>query len=233
MEAQSDETEQGKQALFKRMAKHLRFDAMQPGYVLLLVCDHPRVIAAGLQATVLRASLNGANSPSRLPKGTYGYKRVGSRYAMPSLRVKGGFGSISRSHKVELSAADVTRVRQGHAVKRTVGLIAGMPWVLTIDRTQTTTAAGGVESRHRLNVRCDSPFTYATGQMTGFYYTCTVAIHDRTQARGVYLGTIQADDIASWTQRDQGNGWILPMAVFEGAYPSALKRLSFTMTVTA
>jgi hypothetical protein len=212
------------------MAKHLRFDAMDPAYVLLLVCDHPRIIAAGLQTTVLRTSLNRANNPKKPPKAMDGYGSVGARSAsLPVGRDRGRSGKVSWSTKVELSAAAVTSVRQGHSVKRTVGLIAGMPWVLTIDQTQTTTAAGGAETDHRLNIRCDSPFDYATGQRTGFVYTCTVFIQNQAFVR---MATLKAEDIASWTEREQGNGWILPKEVFQGANPAAVQMRGFTLTVT-
>jgi hypothetical protein len=65
------------------MAKHLHFHVLDPGYILLLVSEHPRIIAAGLQHKVIRASLIHSNLARRTDnegrlavRGAYGFARA-------------------------------------------------------------------------------------------------------------------------------------------------------------
>jgi hypothetical protein len=134
MEAQSEESQEDtgedEHELFNRMAKHLRFHAMDPSYILLLVSEHPRIISAGLQGRVLRESLGHATLARRTPTQVANFNRCSVK--LSSSRVPSG--KVSWSKDVTFTASDVAEASNDRFCHKTVGLVAGIPWKVRLDR---------------------------------------------------------------------------------------------------
>jgi hypothetical protein len=165
VEAQSEESEEGKQELFTEMAKHLYFDCMDPGYILLLVSEHPRIIAAGLQYKATRACLIHANLARRNPEEIDVFDETGpSDHPM--------FYTLGKVDTWKFDArfipADVAAIESGAECRKVVGLVAGLPWCLELFRGDE----GGVEAGQALmRTTCSLPFEWMTYENSaGFYY---------------------------------------------------------------
>jgi hypothetical protein len=169
VEAQNEESEEGKQELFNRMAKHLYFYAMDPGYILLLVSKHPRIIASGLQTQALMKALTRSNLARRTFDEVAEFDREGPR--MPSVATSGG--DVSWTFYVSFTTAEVADTEPTFVRKKVVGLVAGLPWYIGLHRhCKPTGAAGAV-----VLTMCHLPFdwmTYKDGD--GFYFTCTLEV---------------------------------------------------------
>jgi hypothetical protein len=164
VETQSEESEEGKQALFTRMAKHLSFPAMDPGYILLLVSEHPRVISAGLQHTVTRASLIRSN----LARRTAGVIEQTDKDGIVYLPVAFAGGKPEWTFNVTFTTAEAAATEPGERCSKIVGLAAGLPWFVRLKRTQATESEG---EKLRVSTMCSFPFdwmSYEDG--SGFYY---------------------------------------------------------------
>jgi hypothetical protein len=126
VEAQSEESEEGKQELFTRMAKHLHFHDMDPGYILLLVSKHPRIIAAGLQVKVLTECLRHATVARRTPAQVASFNKH-SGIKLTSSHAP--LGKVSWTKHVTFTAADIVGMTSsGATCIKIVGLVAGIPW---------------------------------------------------------------------------------------------------------
>jgi hypothetical protein len=128
VEAQSKESEEGKQALFNRMAKELRFHDMDPGYILLMVSEHPRIIAAGLQGRVFAECLGHANMARRTPQQVDGFRRYCNKL-LSGRAPRAPLGKVSWTKEATLTASDIASVTiTGQPYDKYVGLVAGAPW---------------------------------------------------------------------------------------------------------
>jgi hypothetical protein len=165
VEAQNEESEEGKQALFTRMAKHLRFDCMDPGYMVLLVSKHPRIIAAGMQSTALMACLIHANLARRTPEEVDMFCKKG-----PSdLPIFNTLGKVDTwTFDLGFNAAEIAAIESGAQCRKVVGLVAGLPWCLELHRMDDD---GKGARQAAFSTMCSLPFewmTYEDG--AGFYY---------------------------------------------------------------
>jgi hypothetical protein len=113
VEAQSEESEENKQTLFTRLAQHLSFPAMDPGYILLLVSEHPRIIAAGLQHKVMRASLIPANVARRTNGEVDVLYERSPGFPVPKERFPWPCGKATWTLDVSFNAVDVAPFKSG------------------------------------------------------------------------------------------------------------------------
>jgi hypothetical protein len=134
VEAQSEESEEGKQELFTRMAKHLSFPAMDPGYILLMVSEHPRIIAAGLQHKVMRASLIHANLARRTDNEVDWLYEKSESFRGRKECFPRACGKATWALEVSFNAAEVAAFRSGQACRKVGGLVAGLPWCVGLER---------------------------------------------------------------------------------------------------
>jgi hypothetical protein len=216
VEAQSEESEEGKQELFTRIAKHLQFHAMDPGYVLLLVREHPRIIAAGLQGQVLLESLIRANLARRAAQQV---DHMDSQHGFKLSSGRAPSGKVSWTKKMTFTAADIacmTSVGTGRC--KELGLVAGIPWTVQLDREDT-------EGTHQaaLFTGCKPPGEWdsiETGKgPLGFFFTyCLAAGATRRRsikqspAQGVSIWTdsmMWGGDLAAWGEVfAEGSQWL-------------------------
>jgi hypothetical protein len=166
VEAQSEESEEGKQELFTRMAKHLRFSAMDPGYILLLVSEHPRIISAGLQHKVMRVSLIHANLARRTDgEVDWLYERT-KRFPVPKERFPWPCGKATWTLDWSFNATDAAAVKSGQQCRKVVGLVAGLPWCVELRHHADQETEVGVYTM------CDLPFDWMTyGDGSTFLFT--------------------------------------------------------------
>jgi hypothetical protein len=189
VEAQSEQSEEGKQALFTRMAKHLRFHDMDPGYILLMVSEHPRIIAAGLQAYTLKKSLTLANLARRTSAQVDGFNEVGSFQ---------GNSRASREAKwtfdVSFNASEASAIEPGEWCHKLVGFAGGMPWYVELYRAESGEMAGVYTS-------CSLPFEWMThGDGAGFYFRYKLEVG----LGAVSLYVDEDDSTRCWAG---GQGW--------------------------
>jgi hypothetical protein len=140
VEAQSEESEEGRQALFTRLAKHLHFDGMDPGYILLMVSEHPRIIAAGLQSAALRASLIRSNVARRTADEIEIFDRNEELDHLP-MELAGGKPEWTFDEK--FTTAEAATIEPGKGTCKTVGLAAGLPWLVMLGQPQGSESEGG------------------------------------------------------------------------------------------
>jgi hypothetical protein len=214
VEAQSKESEERKQELFNRMAKHLHFYAMDPGYILLLVSEHPRIIAAGLQYKATRACLIHANLARRTPE------EVDMVEEKCDLSIFNTLGEVDTwTFDARFTPADVAAVDSGTPCRKVVGLVAGLPWIVELFHGNK----GGEEAGQAiLRTMCSLPFewmTYEDG--AGFYYQYKLEVgvgaqRERTVERGITRFWSTAADktyhdaIGTWTEVfGEGSGWLV------------------------
>jgi hypothetical protein len=160
VEAQSGESEEGKQALFTRLAQHLSFAAMDPGYIVLMVSEHPRIIAAGLQKKALTDSLVRANQARRSMEDSKGYMGpyLGRWKATPT--------PVTWTFEVSFNAVEAAALQPGEECRKVVGLVAGMPWYVELYRTAVYDETGGVE----VFTNCSLPFEWTNLEDGGGFY---------------------------------------------------------------
>jgi hypothetical protein len=173
VEAQSEESEEGKQALFTRMAKHLSFPAMDPGYILLLVSKHPRIIAAGLESEVLRASLIHSNLARRTDSEVDWLYDRATDFPAPKERFPWPCGKATWTLDLSFNAADAAAVKSGQQCWKMVGLVAGLPWCVELEHEDDQENEVGVYTMS------DLPFdwmTYGDGAGFFFHYKLEVAL---------------------------------------------------------
>jgi hypothetical protein len=163
VEAQSEESEEGKQALFTRMAKHLQFHSMDPGYILLMVSDHPRIISAGLQLKAVKDSLRHSNQARRTHDEIEEFHAAGP--SMPSLTRPGE--RVSWAFNGRFKAADITAIKTGEECSKVVGLGAGLPWYIELC-LQKGAEAEAIQAAVYTNVRL--PFDWMTYEDGGGFY---------------------------------------------------------------
>jgi hypothetical protein len=140
VEAQSEQSEEGKQELFTRLAKHLHFDGMDPGYILLLVSKHPRIIAAGLESAALRASLIRANLARRTADEIELFDR---KKELDHLPVELAGGKPEWTFDEKFTTAEAAAIEPGRAANKIVGLAAGLPWLVMLGQIQGSESEGG------------------------------------------------------------------------------------------
>lgn len=129
VEAQSAETEEGKQALFERMVGHMRFHAMDPGYILLIVTQNRRVIAAGMGEKLLRESL--IHSHLRRRTSAQGKDYLANRPKLALLESRAPSGIVSWALGCSFTVTEVCELAQGRRPYR-FGLVGGMPWLIQL-----------------------------------------------------------------------------------------------------
>jgi hypothetical protein len=187
VEVQSEQSEEGKQELFTRLAQHLSFPAMDPGYILLLVSEHPRIIAAGLQHKVMRASLIHSNLARRTDGEVDWLYRKPERFPVPKERFPWPCGKATWTLDASFNAADIAAVRPRQQCRKVVGLVAGMPWCVGLERRAVQGEEVGVFSM------CNLPFDWMTyGDGAGFFFT------DKVEAA---LGTPRTQTVLSGKRR--------------------------------
>jgi hypothetical protein len=170
LEAQSEESEEGKQELFTRMAKHLSFAAMDPGYILLLVSEHPRIIAAGLQHKVMRASLIHSNL-ARRTSGDIGL--VAQQKTLDRLPAELPGGKPEWTFDVKFTTAEAAAIKPGERYSKIVGLAAGLPWQVDLERRNGELKGGARERDGAAGVynQYSLPFTWMRFEDgSGFYF---------------------------------------------------------------
>jgi hypothetical protein len=165
VEAQSEESEEGKQEHFSRMAVGLHFDCMDPGYILLLVSEHPRIIAAGLQHKATRTSLIRANLARRTADDI---ELFDQEEILDHLPVEFAGGKPEWTFDVKFTTAEAAAVKSGKPCSKIVGLAAGLPWFVKLVHTQATDSGG---EKLGVYTMCNLPFdwmSYEDG--SGFYF---------------------------------------------------------------
>jgi hypothetical protein len=162
VEAQSEESEEGKQELFTKMAKHLHFKRMDPGYILLMVSKHPRIIAAGLESAALRACLIRANVARRTADEIKLLDRSKDKGHLPM--------EPEWTFDVKFTPAEAAAIEPGKGFRKIAGLAAGLPWFVRLGRTQGTELEGGRFGVHTMCSR-SRPFDWLRyGDGSGFYF---------------------------------------------------------------
>jgi hypothetical protein len=195
VEAQSEESEEGKQELFNRMAKHLRFAAMDPGYILLLVSKHPRIIAAGLESEVLRASLIYSNMARRTDDEVDWLYEKTIVFPVPKERFPLPCGEATWTLDVSFNAADVAAIESGGERCKVVGLVAGLPWYVTLKHQAAQGQEVGVYTM------CDLPFdwmTYGDGAGFFFHFTLEAALGTPFTKAFLFAGKRTWTELAAW-----------------------------------
>jgi hypothetical protein len=230
VEAQSEESEEGKQELFNRMAKHLSFAAMDPGYILLLVSEHPRIIAAGLQHKVMKASLIHSNLARRTREELIAFTRKTCLDFRPMDRRAGQWVC-----SVRFSAADVVGFEFGDTCEKVAGLVAGIPWhvSLSLDKTfrhlkqlarMSSAPPRTVEvPEARVATACSLPFEWMRHQLddgVGFYYQYKLEVGVGTPREQTYgdcvkrqwseEGIVNGAPLAEWKDLfREGSDWLV------------------------
>jgi hypothetical protein len=168
VEAQSDESEEGKQELFNRMAKHLYFSAMDPGYILLMVSKHPRIVAAGLESEVLRASLIHANGARRTNDEVDWLTERTPGFSVPKERSPWACGEATWTFDGSYNAANVAAFKTHQLSCKVVGLAAGLPWRIELEHRA---AKGGHGVEVGMYAMSRLPFDWMTyGDGSGFFF---------------------------------------------------------------
>jgi hypothetical protein len=121
--------EEEKQAFFDRMVKHLRFYAMDPGYVLH-VSQWSRIQKAGIEGKMLRESLAYSHLARRGKQERDAYSACAPELLTSRIPVR----EVSWVMKRTFSAIEIASVTANKPLQVTVGLVAGMPWVLKLAR---------------------------------------------------------------------------------------------------
>lgn len=135
MEGQADEDEDGKQALFKRLAQHLRFFAMDPSYILLVVSKCPRILTADMQVLVLSESLRRADLARRCPSHHDAFLRSNPN----APKARGPRGDVFWTFRVTFSAAEIAEASVvDRGVAKVGGLVAGFPWKVVLVRQRAS-----------------------------------------------------------------------------------------------
>jgi hypothetical protein len=221
VEAQSEEREEGKQALFERMAKGLRFHDMDPGYMLLMVSEHPRIVAAGLQKKALTDSLVRANQARRSKEDSKGYWEF---MVAPELgRWKGPPTPVMWTFEVRFSAVEAAALQPGEECRKIVGLVAGIPWYVELYHgTMLESSSEELEEEAFIYTNCSMPFkwTYLDAG-GGFYFQYNIEVGVGTPR----ACNIEQDDLLGrcWTQEKmwgdhfgdwddifrEGSGWLV------------------------
>jgi hypothetical protein len=105
---------------------------MDPGYILLLVSEHPRIIAAGLQVKVLKECMGHATVARRTPTQVASFRKHSGIKLTPS---HAPLGQVSWTKDVTFTAADIAGMTSsGARCSKVVGLVAGIPWDVRLDR---------------------------------------------------------------------------------------------------
>jgi hypothetical protein len=191
VEAQSEESEEGQQELFNRMAKHLRFGAMDPGYILLLVSEHPRIIAAGLQHKAMKASLIHANLARRTNGEVDWLYKETTRFPVPKESFPWPCGKATWTLDVSFNAADAAAFKTGEMCRKVAGLVAGLPWRVEVQRRTDQQNGIGLFSM------CDLPFDWMTyGDGAGFFFESRVEVAPGTP----HTKTFSFAGQRTWTQ---------------------------------
>jgi hypothetical protein len=184
VEAQNDQSEKRKQALFARMAKHLRFHVMDPGYILLLVSKHPRIIAAGLQLEVMRASLIHSNVARRTDDEVDWLYEEPTALPAPKESFPWPCGKATWTLDVSFNAAEAATFKTGEKCCKVVGLVAGLPWRVHLER------GADKEKEVIMYTMCHLPFDWMTfGDGAGFFFTDTVEVALGTPRTKTFLST--------------------------------------------
>jgi hypothetical protein len=216
VEAQSEESEEGKQELFNRMAKHLRFSAMNPGYILMMVSEHPRIISAGLQGKALRESLGQASLAMRTPEQVTSMKKNQFTHDSGSPSSRAPPGEVEWIKDATFTAADIGAVTSTykHCRKR-VGLVAGIPWDVVLGRLSTH----GQAHRAWLYTGCDAVYGWQSRSVgSGVCFSYRIIVGDRRRVdikpspRGSWFvtdGSIWGDSVKEWTEIFKpGSEWL-------------------------
>jgi hypothetical protein len=156
VEAQSKESEQRKQELFNWLCIFIEFDCMDPGYILLLVSWHPRILAAGLQGEVLTKSLIRSNMARRTPDEVETLIEQTKETELVSLPSRGRKGSWV--FEVSFTAAEAAAVEPDKECRKVVGLAEGLPWTVELFRLESE-AEGEVQDAF-ITTTCSLPFQW-------------------------------------------------------------------------
>jgi hypothetical protein len=198
VEAQSEESEESKQELFTRMAKHLSFPAMDPGYILLLVSKHPRIVAAGLESEVLRASLIHANVARRTGGEVDVLFKRPTGFSVPEERFPWPCGKATWTFDGNFNAADVAPFRSGEYCRKVVGLVAGLPWWVELERRADREREVGVFTV------CHLPFDWMTfGDGAGFFFHYTLEVAPGTPRTQAFS---PSTSVRRWTETEPWGG---------------------------
>jgi hypothetical protein len=151
------------------MAKHLSFAAMDPGYILLLVSKHPRIIAAGLESEVLRASLIHSSLARRTDDDLDVFYERSPGFPVPKKKISRASWPFGRATwwtlDVSFNVADATAATSGQKCCKVVGLVAGLPWYVELQRRADQGKEVGVSTV------CHLPFDWMTfGDSSGFFF---------------------------------------------------------------
>jgi hypothetical protein len=192
--AQSEESEEGKQALFIRMAKGLRFHDMDPGYILLMVSNNPRIVAAGLQARVLADCLGQANLARRTPQQVDGFRRYSNSQPLSG---RAPLGKVSWTKKVTFTASDIASVTSGHPNYKGVGLVAGMLWGVQLVRKTDDKSPDRVGLYIGPSFPLGWGYCGSTGAGLFLRYSLTAGA-----ARSRTIGPVNEGSIRHWTNED-------------------------------
>jgi hypothetical protein len=170
VEAQSEESEEGKQELFTQMTKQLYFSEMDPGYILLMVSEHPRIISAGMQSKVLKECLTRANLARRTSDEVQAFEK--QRTTLTKLFILCS-GKSTWTFNVRFRPAEAAAIDPNGGCRKVVGLGAGMPWYIELHRT-----AGEMEVQQAaMYTMCGLPFEWMTFRNgAGFYYHYTLQV---------------------------------------------------------
>jgi hypothetical protein len=171
------------------MVKHLRFYAMDPGYVLH-VSQWQRIQKAGLETKVLRESL--AYAP--LARRSVQQLKNSAVSAPNSQRGRIPGGEVSWVMKRTFSAIEIASVASDKPLEVTVGLVAGMPWVVKLARVPKN----GEPDKMGVYARCHSRFIPSEPGAWGCMYRCQLVVGVHSQ--GVALKVDQ------WTMSGY-KGW--------------------------
>lgn len=125
--------EQAKQALFQRMAKHLRFFDMTPEYLLLVVVEDPRVQRAGMQMPILSEAL----ARMRITKATADERESLARYAPPLMESRVKTGRTLWNIRGTFTIKDIAEASISGNVEKVADLVAGFPWSIKLERKRT------------------------------------------------------------------------------------------------
>jgi hypothetical protein len=191
VEAQSEESEESKQELFTRLAQHLSFPAMDPGYILLLVSKHPRIIAAGLESEVLRASLIHANVARRTDDEVNWLFKRPTGLPVPKESFRWPCGKAAWTLDENFNAADVAAFKSNQVCRKVVGLVAGLPWSVRLQRAVDQGQEVGVYTT------CDLPFDWmAYGDGAGFFFIYRLEVALNTP----HTTTFSSNSERRWTE---------------------------------
>lgn len=196
VEAQGEQSEEGEQALFTDMTEHLYFAEMDPGYVLLVISKHPRIISAGLESEVLWKCLSRANLARRTSDEVQAFEEQDTD--MQKIPI-GRSGKSTWTFNVRFRPAEAAAIDPDDRCRKVVGLAAGMPWYIELYRT-----AGEMEVQQAaMYTMCDLPFEWMTLRGgPGFYYSYTLQVGFGTENETSFTD----DGRRRWTGDIAGGG---------------------------